>query len=149
MKTLRIFGAAAATLAVMLLVAQPAAAAPAQSTAPTRSATTSTLRAEGGGGARAAGTMVSCRVTTRWTCETGPLNTFSSTIFHVGTAGIPGDSFVIVRDVTIANWPEVLREYRYYGAEHNHWRDHVYSTYRAELHCPSGCQGAVLAFADY
>jgi len=149
MKALRIFGVAAATLAVMLLAAQPAAAAPAQGAAPTRSATTSSLRAAGDGGARAAGTMVSCTVTTRWTCETGPLNTFSSTVFHVGTAGIPGGSFVIVRDVTRAGWPEVVREYQYNGAEHNIWRDHVYATYRAELHCPYGCQGAVLAFADY
>jgi hypothetical protein len=144
-------GVVAATLAVMLLGAQPVAAAPTEAAA---AAATSTPRAAGGAG-RAAFTQVSCRVTTRWTCVTPSLNTFGSTIFHLSTQGIPNlapagqpSSFVIVRDVAVAGHPEVLREYRYGGAEHDHWRDRVYSTYRAELHCPYTCQGASLYFAN-
>ncbi|MBM2614505.1 hypothetical protein JIG36_02905 [Actinoplanes sp. LDG1-06] len=106
--------------------------------------------------AAAANRQVSCRVTSQWTCVTAPLSTADTTIFHLSTQGIPndptgirGDSFVIVRDLRIAGTPEVLREYRWYGDEHNHWRSQVYSTYQAELHCPTKCQNAVLYFANY
>lgn len=153
MKRLRTIGVAAATLAVTLLGAQPAAAAPAQGAAPARATTTED--AEGRGVATAAITQVSCRVTNRWTCVTPPLNTFNSTIFHYATQGIPNlapagepSSFVVVRDIAVAGWPEVNRQYRYGGAEHDHWAGQVYSTYQAELHCPYTCQGAVLYFGN-
>ncbi|GAB2960583.1 hypothetical protein [Saccharothrix stipae] len=99
--------------------------------------------------ASAASNQVSCRVTNQWYCVTAPLNLAGYTGFHVATLGIPGDSFAIVRDLNLAGQPEVLREYRYNGAEHDHWREQVYSRYRAELHCPNGCQGAVLYFNRY
>jgi hypothetical protein len=86
---------------------------------------------------------------------TPPLNTFSSTIFHYASTGVPNlapagqsSSFVVVRDIAVAGWPEVNRQYRYGGAEHDHWAGQVYSTYQAELHCPYTCQGAVLYFAN-
>lgn len=134
---LKIIGVTA-TLAVMLLGGQPAAAAPAE-----------------GRGVAPAVTQVSCKVTNRWTCVTPPLNTFSSTIFHYASTGIPNlapsgqaSSFVVVRDIAVSGWPEVNRQYRYGGAEHDHWANKVYSTYQAELHCPYTCQGAVLYFAN-
>lgn len=96
-----------------------------------------------------AANQVSCRVTNQWSCGTAPLNLAGYTGFHVATQGIPGDSFVIVKDLNRAGEPEVLREYGYGGAEHNHWRGQVYSRYRAELHCPYSCQGAVLYFERY
>lgn len=96
-----------------------------------------------------AANQVSCRVTNQFICETAALNLSGFTGFHVATQGLPGDSFVLVRDLGRAGYPEVLREWRYGGAEHDHWRDRVYSTYRAELHCPWTCQGAVLYFARY
>ncbi|MGM1062659.1 hypothetical protein [Saccharothrix sp. Mg75] len=90
--------------------------------------------------------QVHCRVT-QWSCVTPPINTAGSTIFHAATTGVVGRSFVLVRDVAVPGSPEVVRENRSSG-NHDIWRNRVYSTYRAELHCPDSCAGARIYFAN-
>ena len=102
--------------------------------------------------------QVSCRVTTRWICETDVLivEGNGSTTVHLFTTGIPtmtqdgpGNSFVRILDVSVPWRPEIFRQYRYSGAEHDHWVPNVHYRYVAELHCPYTCQGARLYFANY
>jgi hypothetical protein len=87
--------------------------------------------------------QVSCTVP-QWSCATPPLST---AIFHISTTGVTGPSFVVVRDLALPGQPEVVRENRASG-NHEIWQSQVYSTYRAELHCPYACPGARIYFAN-
>lgn len=101
----------------------------------------------------------SCRVTNKWTCVTAPLWVGSGANPHLATTDIPWsapwepgeldpvNSFVIVRYLDPANDPEILRDNKRHGDEHSIWRvGWPAGNYRAELHCPYGCQGATLYF---
>ncbi|GLY07867.1 hypothetical protein [Actinoplanes sp. NBRC 101535] len=131
---------AAAAMSAALLTGQPAAA------APPGSATALADR--------------SCTVTTTWTCFTTALWVPAGANPHAATLNIPwtaprepypGDetpvnSFVILRNTSTG--AEVRPpDNRYYGNEHDIWgSDWPAAYYRAELHCPYGCQGAQLYF---
>jgi hypothetical protein len=99
----------------------------------------------------AAGDQVSCRVTNQFTCTTVPLDLAGGYGgFQVATAGAASNSWVIVRDLNRPGHPEVLNEGpNWTGGQHNHWRTGAHSRYRAELHCPTGCQNATLYFTRY
>lgn len=133
---LRTAGVAVAALASLVLVEQPATAGP-----------------------PAAMADRSCRVTTKWTCVTTALWVGSGANPHLATTDIPWsapwepgvldpvNSFVIVRHLDRAGHPEILRQNRRHGDEHDLWSSGwPAGNYRAELHCPYGCQGASLYF---
>lgn len=101
----------------------------------------------------------SCRVTTQWTCVTSPLWVNSGANPHIATTDIPWrapggpgephliNSFVIVRYLDAAGDPEILRDNKKRGVEHDIWSTGWRAgNYRAELHCPYDCQGATLYF---
>ncbi|SMD26450.1 hypothetical protein SAMN05661093_10033 [Kibdelosporangium aridum] len=53
----------------------------------------------------------------------------------------PVKSFVIVRNLDAAVDPEILRDNRWHGAEHDIWSvGWPAGNYRAELHSPHSCQ---------
>ncbi|WP_305783643.1 hypothetical protein [Symbioplanes lichenis] len=136
MKALRILAATAAVLAA-LLAAQPATAAPA------RADTTPGVLAQ-----------VACRVNNEYTCVTANLTLGPTGNYHIATQGITWrnwdvieTSFVVVRYMDVPGNPQRYREYQYYGDEHDIWQNGgAYRVYRAELHCPWKCPGAVLYF---
>jgi len=101
----------------------------------------------------------SCTVTTQWTCVTAPLWVGSGANPHLATLNIPWtapfepgtpdpvNSFVIVRYLDAPGAPEILRDNKRRGVEHNIWAvGWAAGNYRAELHCPYSCQGASLYF---
>ncbi|SFR28040.1 hypothetical protein SAMN04488564_112151 [Lentzea waywayandensis] len=103
----------------------------------------------------------SCTVTTQWTCVTAPLWVGSGANPHIATANIPWtapyepgtpdpvNSFVLVRYLDGPGDPEILRDNKRRGNEHDVWgKDWKPGNYRAELHCPYSCQGASLYFAN-
>lgn len=130
MNRLKIMGVAAAAVAVMLSGAQPAAAAPAEAAA-----------------------AQSCRVT-RWICVTPPIYLSGGGGYHLATQDLPNrapwpaaSSFILLRNMSAAGQPEVTRQYRWFGDEHDLWGSvGAAGNYRAELHCPYECPGGVLYF---
>ncbi|MET1072631.1 MAG: hypothetical protein ABWY11_08305 [Umezawaea sp.] len=135
MHRIRAAGVVLAALATVPLAAQPAGADP------------------------AAMADRSCNVTTQWTCVTAPLWVGSGANPHIATLNIswtapfepgtpdPVNSFVIVRDLDAPGDPEILRDNKRRGDEHDIWdKDWRPGNYLAELHCPYSCQGASLYF---
>jgi hypothetical protein len=158
MDKLRTVGVVVTALAAVLLAGQPAAAASVQGTATARSVT-SAPQAESDAGVRTVMADRSCTVTNQWTCVTSPLWVNSGANPHIATLDIPWsapwepgvldpvNSFVIVRHLDAPGDPEILRDNKRHGDEHNIWRvGWPAGNYRAELHCPYGCQGATLYF---
>ncbi|SDO45250.1 hypothetical protein [Lentzea jiangxiensis] len=101
----------------------------------------------------------SCTVTTQWICKTAPLWVGSGANPHIATVGIPWgapwepgmpeevNSFVIVRYLDAPGDPEILRDNKKRGEEHDIWRKGwPAGNYSAELHCRYSCQGATLYF---
>jgi hypothetical protein len=115
---------------------------------------------EGDAGAPTVMADRSCTVTNRWSCVTAPLWVNGGANPHLATLNIPWtapykpelewdpvNSFVIVRNLDAAGDPEILRDNKWHGAEHNIWSvGWPAGNYRAELHCPYSCQGATLYF---
>ncbi|MDI6105547.1 hypothetical protein QLQ12_43895 [Actinoplanes sp. NEAU-A12] len=143
MNRLKIIGIAAATLAVTLLGAQSAVAAPA-----------STVKAGSESGAGVAARQ-SCQVGMQQSCVTPWIWLNAGDTFHLVTGGIPdfapwpaASSFIVLRTMTASSQPEVIRQLRWRGEEHDLWGA-VGSAgyYRAELHCPYSCPGAYIYFS--
>jgi hypothetical protein len=134
-------GAVAAALASVLLAGQPA-------TAKTGDGGPSVLAAR------------SCRVI-QWMCVTEPLWVPAGATVHIATTGVPWgapwepgepepvNSFVLIRYMDGPGDPEVRRDNKKRGVQHDWWISGLPAgNYRAELHCPYQCPNAVLYFAN-
>lgn len=130
-------GAVAAALASTLLAGQPAAA---QTGGPSVLADRS------------------CRVV-QWSCVTAPLWVPAGAVVHIATTGIPWNapwepgqpepvnSFALIRYMDGPGDPEIRRDNKKRGTEHDLWISGLAAgNYRAELHCPYQCPGAMLYF---
>lgn len=130
-------GAVAAVLASTLLTGQPAAA---QTGGPSVLADRS------------------CRVV-QWSCVTAPLWVPAGAVVHIATTGIPWNapwepgqpepvnSFALIRYMDGPGDPEIRRDNKKRGTEHDLWISGLAAgNYRAELHCPYQCPGAMLYF---